>query len=491
MGAYKRHKWILDKEILLFVLPTATNDKWQLRFKNPLKDGGRYVRKSTGHTSEGLATAFAVQLYKEYQSRALLNLKNAHTTIDFLMDSFAYEFDRVSLSIMRGFHRGYWKRYMADQDLSTWTSDNITEYFNWRISDKIEDGKNPEKNKRRWNPSESTLSASNLKLERNMMRRLFQMGFKHNYIARMPSFPKRLDRWAGVHKLPSNKRRGRFDPVKDYQGILMPAFKQISDSLKNTDWMPVLVDPDLPFDPETNKYQSISKRDGAEGRETRSKVYCHTWDRYNCATFWFMALLIANSGIRPSAAARLKHRDIRVVEDDDGKLYTLINIDESISKTGKGRIVVCRDFHKTYERYILYCQELMFRFSKNLKPDDWMFPATNKKEFYTNYRRKYDAVFRVHLKRLGLHTTEVEGYPGIKVYYSAYSFRSFFISQRLRNGMDLYTLSKNVGSSPKTILAAYDYNENWEFRRQITKHYKADFEHDAPEYLREHVEYWR
>ena len=380
---------------------------------------------------------------------------------------------------------------MGDEDLSTWTSDNITAYFNWRIDSRIEDANDPEANNRRWVSSKETISASTLKLERNMLRRLFRVGHKHNYIARMPTFPHRLDRWSGVHKLPSNKRRGRFHPQDHYRDILMPAFKEISTSLKNVDWMPVRVDPKLPFDPETNPFQSISKRDGRIGREDRSKVYCHTWDRYNYATFWFMALLIANSGIRPAAASRLRHKDIRLVEDDDGKAYTLIRIDESISKTGKGRIVVCRDFHKTYERYILYTTELMFRFNRNIKPTDWLFPATNAKEFYVKHRRKYSNVFRVHLMRLGLHKTKVEGYPDIDVFFSAYSFRSWFISQRLKNGMDLYTLSKNVGSSPKTILAAYDYNENWEFRRQITKHYKADFDDDCPEHLREHMEYWR
>ena len=101
MSAYKYHKWILDKEILLFVLPTAANDKWQLRFKNPLSDGGRYVRKSTGHTSEGLATAYAVELYNQYQARAMLKLKSGNTTIDFLLETFAYEFDPVSLNHAR------------------------------------------------------------------------------------------------------------------------------------------------------------------------------------------------------------------------------------------------------------------------------------------------------------------------------------------------------------------------------------------------------
>ena len=491
MSSYKYHKWILEKEILLFVLPTSATDIWQLRFKNPLKDGSRYVRKSTGHKSEGLATAYAIDLYKEYQSRALLNIKSSQVTISFLIETFGYEFDAVTLKSMNSFHRTYWSKFMGDSDLSTWTSDNITEYFNWRINNKTNDADDPERNTRRWISSDRTISASTLKLERNMMRRLFQIGFKHNYIARMPTFPKRIDRWAGVHKLPSNKRRGRFHPVDHYQKILMPEFKRISDSLKNKDWTPVLTNPDEPFHPDNNPYQSISKRDGREGRESRSKVFCHTWDRYNYATFWFMALLIANSGIRPAAASRLRHKDIRCVEDEDGKVYTLIRIDESISKTGKGRVVVCRDFHKTYERYLIFKQETQYRFNKVISDNDWVFPATNRKEFYVKHRAKYSNVFRVHLQRLGLHKTSVEGYPDIEVFFSAYSFRSFFISERLKNGLDLYTLSKNVGSSPKTILAAYDYNENWAFRHQITKHYKADFQDDCPEHLREHIQTWR
>ena len=41
---------------------------------------------------------------------------------------------------------------------------------------------------------------------------------------------------------------------------------------------------------------------------------------------------------------------------------------------------------------------------------------------------------------------------------------------RLRNGMDIYTLSKAVGTSPKTILTAYDINENYYLRDRMTTH---------------------
>jgi len=491
VSSYKYHKWILEREILLFILPSSTNDIWQMRFKNPLKDGARYIRKSTGHSSEGLATSKAIETYKEYQSRALLNLKVGKTTLAFLLDKFSHQFDDVSLKSVRSFNKTYWSKFIGDRDVSTFSSDDIEKYFKWRVSQKTETHGDETTNTRRWISSKTTISSSTLKLERNLMRQLFQIGHQHNYIARMPTFPRRFDRWEGVHKLPSNKRRGRFKPKEHYQEILMVDFAKISKALQKEEWKPVLTNPDLDFDPETNPYQSISKRDGRQGRETRSKVFCHVYDRYNYSTYWFMALLIANSGIRPATAARLRHRDIHVREDDDGKVYTLINVSAEISKTGKQRWVVCRDFHKTFERYLIYKDEIKYRFNKIISPDDWIFPSTNRREFYNNYRRLYPNLFRVHLQRLNLHKTSVEGFPGVEVFFSAYSFRSYYISQRLLNGLDLYTLSKNVGSSPKTIMSAYDYNENWEFRRKITQHYKSDPTSDCPEHIRGHIQYWR
>ena len=62
MASYSYHKWLLDKEILLYVLSTSKNKTFYVRFKNPLSKERRYVRKSTGHRNEALATAKAMAI---------------------------------------------------------------------------------------------------------------------------------------------------------------------------------------------------------------------------------------------------------------------------------------------------------------------------------------------------------------------------------------------------------------------------------------------
>ena len=47
----------------------------------------------------------------------------------------------------------------------------------------------------------------------------------------------------------------------------------------------------------------------------------------------------------------------------------------------------------------------------------------------------------------------------------------------LRNGLDLYTLSKQVGTSPQTILKQYDVNENWFLRDKMMAHLNANDAH--------------
>ena len=493
MASYKVHKWLMEGEILMYIRSSATTDIWQVRFRNPMSESPRYIRKSTKHKSEALATAAAVELFNQYRSRSLLNLKTEKTTIGYLLETYAHQFDGVTLKTMRGFNRGYWQRYIGDDDVSVYTSEDIENYFKWRIKDKTKrqaKADDDDGNDQYWNSSESTISASTLKLERNMMRRLFQVGYKFNYIARIPSFPRRFDRMPGVHKLPSNKRRGRFRPVEDYQQIVLPYLNEIRNGMTSPKWAPQLQNINKPFHEVNNIWESrLKDKNRNDKKRITHPVYCHRNARWTHAHFWFASLLIANSGIRPGACHRLRHRDINLVPDEDGKVYTLITIDEEISKTGNSRVVVCRDFHKTYERYLLFRREIQFRFNRHLKDDDYIFPSTHRATLYDYPRAKADAVFRGHFKRMGLHTRsqEVKLADGstehVKVFFSAYSYRSFYITERLKNGLDLYTLSKNVGSSPKTILNAYDFNENWEFRKKITQHYKAEPSSDCPETL--------
>tara|TARA_Y100000310_G_C20689481_1_gene821268 strand:- start:99 stop:1619 length:1521 start_codon:yes stop_codon:yes gene_type:complete len=465
---------LLDGEIVIYVRDGAKKPIWQARFRNPLADSPRYIRISTKTESKALAIERAVSEYREYQSRKFLGLTHGHTTIKELLDAFKTELNEVEQKMAYTAYEIYWSKYIADQDISKWTSDDWRDYFVWRIQEQIQRPAG-----RFFKPSDTTVSANTLKLERIILKRLTLFGYKHNLIARQPVFPERFDRMDGVHKLPANRRRGRFHHKDHYEKILMPEFSRIRKQLSRSHNRPRLRDEWKPWHQENNPWLSKSKFEGKENLQKRlkdpnRKFMCKR-PRYNLAQFWFMSLLIANTGIRPAEIVKLRHRDISVREDpEDGRWYTIIKITPEVSKIGKYREAFARDFHLTWDRYEIFRQETEFYFNRKVKQDDWLFPKS-----WQGGKLRYDLrvdrlnnIFRPHLQRLGLHKTEVEGYEGIEVYFSAYSFRSYYITQRLKEGLNIYTLSKNAGVSIQTIMATYDYSENWAYRTEMTKHFK-------------------
>jgi integrase len=487
MPSYKQFKNLNDGDLVVYILESASTDIWQVRFKNPLTDNKSYVRKTTGFRNEASAITKALEIYNEYQARKSLNIAVGSFTFEDAVTRFADDFDLVSKKMLKTCHNSYWKKFFGNSDMAKVSANDISEYFIWRSSNQ-----NIKKSKG-WKSSNFSVSESTLKLERGLMRRLFNYCRDANMIHKAPSFPRKFSTWDNVHSLPSNKRRGRFDLDTDYRKIVQPYLSNIARNLDDRRWAPRLQDETKPFEPDSNIYESRLKwKNKKDKNRITDKTFCHLRVRYDNACFWFFALLIANSGIRPSEASKLRHNDIRLVEDSSGKLFTIINIDQSISKVRKHRDAICRDFHKTYERYLKYKKELTYRFNVNIKQSDFIFPSTSANGFYKTRRNSYNNIFSKHLKLMGIHKRHLDQY-GIDVYFSAYSFRSFYISQRLKNGMDIYTLSKNVGTSPKTILKAYDYNENWAFRQAMTQHLvQSDYSprYDPPDDLKKHSKRW-
>ena len=126
-ATYSQHEDLLDGEITIFILASAIKPLWQVRFRNPLDSTPRYIRKTTGHTSKALATAKAVEIYNEYQSRSLLNLTSGAMTIDDLMDDFSIKMSKVMRAAANGFHRTYWQSYFGNADVSRSTIKWISE----------------------------------------------------------------------------------------------------------------------------------------------------------------------------------------------------------------------------------------------------------------------------------------------------------------------------------------------------------------------------
>ena len=135
----------------------------------------------------------------------------------------------------------------------------------------------------------------------------------------------------------------------------------IRKGLNNPNWTPELKDLENEWS-EINPYVSVlsNKTNGNKRNKNRSthKVFCKKNTRYDAAVFWFFCTIISNSGIRPSELVKLRHKDISLVKDKvSGKYFTLLNISSSVSKVKKYRSAICRDFHTSYERYLIYKKE--------------------------------------------------------------------------------------------------------------------------------------
>jgi hypothetical protein len=504
-GSYKFHKSLMGGEILLYILADSRTNIYQCRFINRLSDTKRYVRKSTGYRDESLATTFAINLYREYQAKQTLGLNEDITTIKRLYDDFMKDLNTVETrrKTVSNFYHTYWAPYFKNKDLSTISSTDIDEYFQHRLNTYFTMDK-----AKAWEASETSVSYSTLQTDKISLRMLLQLGERNRLIAKCPRFSPLKGDDPRIHRLPSNNSRGRFND-ETYE-IVRKDFSAIRKALKKPEWKPVLIDPDLPHNPETNPWVSqgslrekhhrkMPKLYTEEGIKQGAYSYCQRDRRYLKATWWFFGILIANSGGRPSELIRLRHQDIKLIESD-GEYFTVINVTASNSKTGKHRNMVCRDGHKTYERYLEYKKEIEYRFNKSdIKETDWLFPATGRSKSYDQYKstQVYNDLARNNFKRLGIHTQEVTLFKGrtnktVKVYFSFYSFRSWYIVQRLRNRLSIFTLSKQVGSSVATIQRYYEKDDMMYFKDEMIKHYKYDYDlGTVDDELKDHATEWK
>ena len=456
MSSQNEHETLLNGEIVIYQRGTKRK-VYNARFNNVQDESKRYVRVSLKTSDRTLAIERAIALYREHHSRAFLGLKTDGTTIEQLMELTLRSSTQFTRDTAKSFYKTYWSEFMEDEDLSRWKTEDIDRYFEWRIDKAINN-----KDSRGWKPSEDSVSATTLNIERNILRKLFETGYKHHLIARVPGFPARMDTLNRVHKLPRNSRRGRF--TDEQYKIVSRDFASTRSMMNNKDFQPVKAK-------EGNVFHSWSRANGDGSSKTLDKD--RQWlvkqaPRFSRAQYWFVCVLMANTGIRPVEVVKLKHKDIKVIKDpDDGTLYTVIKISEEVSKVNKYRDVIAQDRHLTFDRYMEYRREILFRFGQEPKPNDWLFPQQSD---YQNHLKYLWNTVRPNLKRIGLHIHSKEANHGVQTFFSAYSFRAYYITKRLENGLNIYTLAKNCGVSIQTLSSTYDYNENWAFRKQMTEH---------------------
>jgi integrase len=157
------------------------------------------------------------------------------------------------------------------------------------------------------------------------------------------------------------------------------------------------------------------------------------WYRHMAYNFM---LVMTNTGMRPKEAENLRWRDIEMRRDAQGRQFLCLNV----RGKGKFRELVAADKVATYFDRIR-------AISKATKPDDFVFTKWDGKPSKT----LYDAPIHDLFQSSGLQLSS----SGSR--RTTYSFRHTFATFRLMEGVDVYFLAKQMGTSVKMIEDYYGH----------------------------------
>ncbi|MEC7454461.1 MAG: site-specific integrase [Bacteroidota bacterium] len=466
-------KYILGNEILLYQNPENKKPIWYYRFTNPT-GSTQYIRKSTKTQSEALASKRAIDHYNELHARARVGSEYAEPTWNIIFNRFITKVDgERSRELAKDYNKRYWEVFFGNtqktkiRDFFNVNDETLEQYWAWRVKFYKDEGgdKNSNPKLRSASKVKGKTSHNTLRTEAYLLKFFFVEAYRLNMIGMLPKIIMKWDKFSSsTYKLPQNNRRGRFD--EESYNIVRGWWIETRKKLKKS---------------RHSKYQpDVTSNNWAQSKDERS-IYNNPFNRYNTALTYTLTISVANTGIRPVEITKLIWDDIRKFEDDDGKTYSYINIRAEVSKVNKQRDAVSRDFKETYNRFMEWREEWIRYWGREPNSNDLVFPNSradrNKlsNEFVKQSKVKPHQSIRnlfMKLDRKSGISVYKQNVNGIAVPRTLYSFRSWFITKRLENQMDAYTLSRQVGASLEMIERYYDVNANLRFRRDITRHIK-------------------
>jgi integrase len=158
--------------------------------------------------------------------------------------------------------------------------------------------------------------------------------------------------------------------------------------------------------------------------------------RWTRTVVYYFILIMCNTGMRPSEAKNLRWRDIMPAKDRDGREITVL----FVQGKGKSRKLVAP---KSVGDYL----ERICAIAKATGPDDRVFTIINGKPALTLYKVMIDSLLTEAGLRDGPH-----GVPR-----STYCFRHTYATFRLSEGVDVYFLAEQMGTSVKMIEDHYGH----------------------------------
>ncbi|MCC7037602.1 MAG: tyrosine-type recombinase/integrase [Alphaproteobacteria bacterium] len=156
---------------------------------------------------------------------------------------------------------------------------------------------------------------------------------------------------------------------------------------------------------------------------------------YRTVAYNFL-LIMCNTGMRPSEAKNLLWKDVDIQTDKHGRQFVRL----AVRGKGKHRNLVAASNVATYF-------ERIKEISKAAKPDDWVF-TTDKGD---RARTLYHSL----IERLLIESKLQKSSSGSR--RSTYCFRHTYATFRLTEGVDVYFLAKQMGTSVKMIEDHYGH----------------------------------
>lgn len=158
-----------------------------------------------------------------------------------------------------------------------------------------------------------------------------------------------------------------------------------------------------------------------------------TW--YRTVAYNFI-LIMCNTGMRPSEAKNLRWRDITPAKDREGREIVVL----FVQGKGKSRSLVAP---KSVSDYL----DRVRTISKSTEPEDRVFTTIDGTPATSLYKALIEDVLTVANLREGPHG----------VARSTYSFRHTYATFRLQEGVDVYFLAEQMGTSVKMIEDHYGH----------------------------------
>jgi integrase len=166
---------------------------------------------------------------------------------------------------------------------------------------------------------------------------------------------------------------------------------------------------------------------------TEARNATGTWYRTMAYNF---VLIMTNTGMRPSEARNLRWRDVSIQSDSQRRQFVRLNV----RGKGKFRSLVAANNVATY-------LERVKEISGHAEPDDYVFCTENGEMSRTLY---YSLIERLLIDS-GLQASS----SGAR--RSTYCFRHTYATFRLTEGVDVYFLAKQMGTSVKMIEDHYGH----------------------------------